>query len=122
MTKDIVAEAREAFALIAERESDNRREALDDLRFARLGEQWPHAIKQQRERDGRPCLTINRLPALTQDKMLCGACVPNSGGFTISLSDRLNGYSATVLQTMAHEMIHLWQMANKRPGGPHGAE
>ncbi|HEX2801044.1 MAG TPA: portal protein, partial [Phenylobacterium sp.] len=44
-------------------EAENRREALDDLRFARLGEQWPAAIRRERDLDGRPCLTINRLPA-----------------------------------------------------------
>jgi hypothetical protein len=60
---EIIKEAREAFELAAEAEAENRREALDDLRFARLGEQWPAAIKRERELDGRPCLTINRLPA-----------------------------------------------------------
>jgi hypothetical protein len=60
---DVLKEAKEAFELTAEREADNRREALDDLRFARLAEQWPEAVRQQREREGRPCLTVNRLPA-----------------------------------------------------------
>jgi len=60
---DLLKEAREAFDLAAEREAENRREALDDLRFARLGEQWPEQVRRDREREGRPCLTINRLPA-----------------------------------------------------------
>ncbi|MDB5497625.1 MAG: hypothetical protein JWP28_1656, partial [Phenylobacterium sp.] len=38
---EIIREAREAFELAADAEAENRREALDDLRFARLGEQWP---------------------------------------------------------------------------------
>lgn len=63
MTDDILKEAREAFELSADHEADNRREALDDLRFARLGEQWPEQVRRDRELDGRPCLTINRLPA-----------------------------------------------------------
>jgi hypothetical protein len=58
---EIIKQAREAFELAAEAEGENRREALDDLRFARLGEQWPAQIKRERELDGRPCLTINRL-------------------------------------------------------------
>lgn len=61
--KDILDEAKEAFELAAETESDNRSEALDDLRFARLAEQWPEMVRQQRESEGRPCLTVNRLPA-----------------------------------------------------------
>jgi hypothetical protein len=60
---DLLSEAREAFSRAADAEAENRREALDDLRFARLGEQWPDAVRRQRDREGRPCLTINRLPA-----------------------------------------------------------
>ena len=63
MTDDILAEAKEAFRLCEEREADNRREALEDLTFSRLAEQWPAEIRKAREEDGRPCLTINRLPA-----------------------------------------------------------
>ncbi|ODT85703.1 portal protein [Phenylobacterium sp. SCN 70-31] len=59
----ILEEAREAFRLAADAEAENRREALDDLRFARLGEQWTPEVLQQRAREGRPILTINRLPA-----------------------------------------------------------
>jgi hypothetical protein len=60
---DILAEAREAFQLAADAEAENRREALDDIRFARLGEQWPEKVRRERELEGRPVLTINRLPA-----------------------------------------------------------
>jgi hypothetical protein len=63
MSDDILEEAKEAFRLADEREADNRREALEDLRFARLGEQWPAEIRRKRADEGRPCLTINRLPA-----------------------------------------------------------
>lgn len=45
-----------------ERESENRAAALEDIRFARLGEQWPEKVRKDRELEGRPCLTINRLP------------------------------------------------------------
>jgi hypothetical protein len=60
---DTLREAREAFERAADAEAENRREALDDLRFARLGEQWPEKVRRERELEGRPCLTINRLPA-----------------------------------------------------------
>jgi len=45
---EIIREAREAFDLAANAEAENRREALDDLRFARLGEQWPDKIRRER--------------------------------------------------------------------------
>ena len=60
---DILAEARAAFARAADAEAETRCEALDDLRFARLGEQWPASVLNDRAREGRACLTVNRLPA-----------------------------------------------------------
>src|SRR5690606_21323689 len=39
----------------------NREEAACDLNFL-AGNQWPDTVKGERERDGRPMLTINRLP------------------------------------------------------------
>jgi len=66
---DILEEARAAFALAADAEAGNRREALDDLRFARLGEQWPEKVRRERELEGRPCLTINRLPAFIRQNI-----------------------------------------------------
>lgn len=60
---DLMKDARAAFELARDHEAENRREALDDIRFARLGEQWPAKVRRERELDGRPCLTINRLPA-----------------------------------------------------------
>ncbi len=59
---DILKEAKAAFAACEEHEADNRDAALDDLKFARLGEQWPADVRRERERDGRPCLTLNRMP------------------------------------------------------------
>jgi hypothetical protein len=69
MTDDILSEAKEAFRLSEEREAENRAAALDDLRFARLGEQWPSNIRRKREEEGRPCLTVNRLPAFIRQVM-----------------------------------------------------
>lgn len=61
--KDIIKDAMDAFRAASEAESKNRAAWVDDMRFARLGEQWPSSVKRQRELDGRPCLTINRLPS-----------------------------------------------------------
>ena len=66
---EILEDAKEAFHLCEEREAENRAAALDDLRFARLGEQWPQAILRKREEEGRPCLTINRLPSFIRQVM-----------------------------------------------------
>jgi len=61
--KETIEEALDAFKRCEEAEQENRANWLDDFKFARLGEQWPAEAKRQRELDGRPCLTINRLPS-----------------------------------------------------------
>ena len=59
---DLLKEAREAFDECAEHEADNRKAYEDDIDFALLENQWPEAIRRERELEGRPCLTINKLP------------------------------------------------------------
>lgn len=59
--KGFLTLAMKRWRLCAEAESENRKDALDDLKFL-TGEQWTPDIKNQRELDGRPCLTMNRLP------------------------------------------------------------
>ncbi|HNT40040.1 MAG TPA: portal protein [Rubrivivax sp.] len=61
--EEIRERALEQFDEAVEAEAENRREWIEDFRFARLGEQWPAEVRAARERDNRPCLTINRLPA-----------------------------------------------------------
>lgn len=53
--------AMERFRLCQEAEAESRKEALDDLKFL-TGEQWTFDIKNSRELDSRPCLTMNHLP------------------------------------------------------------
>lgn len=63
--EDILELGRARLAIAEEAESDIRRLALDDITFS-SGEQWPTNIQQDRERDGRPCLVINRIPQFVQ--------------------------------------------------------
>lgn len=62
---DFISDSIEVFRRIASAESDNRQNALDDLRFL-TGDQWDPADKQARGSD-RPCLTINQLPQFTKE-------------------------------------------------------
>ena len=62
--RDLVKEAQDAFAEAEEHESLNRREGRDDVRFGRLDDQWTLEERRGRELDGRPCLTVNKLPAI----------------------------------------------------------
>ena len=58
---DIVQEAQERLEAAWAHDRENREDAFTDLKFL-AGDQWPNAIRQQREAQNRPCLTINRLP------------------------------------------------------------
>lgn len=60
--RDKLQDEREAFEVAFDAESENRTIARDNLDF-RLGNQWPEKIRKQRELEGRPVLTINKLPA-----------------------------------------------------------
>lgn len=46
-------------------EADDREEALEDLLFAK-GEQWPADIKAVREKQKRPCVTVNRVQQMVK--------------------------------------------------------
>ncbi len=61
--KDQLKDDLEAFKRTDEAEGDQRKAELDMLKFVKLGEQWPAEVEKQRALEGRPCLTINRLPA-----------------------------------------------------------
>jgi len=60
-SEDIVKMARDCIEQSYDHDKTNREEAACDLNFL-AGNQWPDAVKGERERDGRPMLTINRLP------------------------------------------------------------
>jgi len=46
--------------LVGEADSQNRSEALGDLKFS-AGDQWPVEIQNSRNLESRPCLTINKI-------------------------------------------------------------
>lgn len=66
MDKDILDDAKEAFKLASEAEAEQRADMLDDLNFCKLAKQWDQADIDRRKAEGRPCLTINKLPAFVK--------------------------------------------------------
>lgn len=64
-----LALALERFKVASDAEARWRREALEDFNFCELSEQWPVDIQTQRDRDRRPCLTINRIK--TFKRLVC---------------------------------------------------
>lgn len=59
----LIETAKKRFKWAVENESADRENRLDDVKFVRLGEQWPENVRRDREMPGRerPMLTINRL-------------------------------------------------------------
>jgi len=60
-TETIVKQARSRLEESWNHEKENREEASVDLAFL-AGDQWPDSVRREREAEGRPMLTINRLP------------------------------------------------------------
>lgn len=58
---DIVKEVRERIDDAWQHDRDNREDMASDFKFL-AGDQWPAQVRTEREADGRPMLTINRLP------------------------------------------------------------
>lgn len=64
---DKLSEGKKLFGICQDVENDNRKSYKDDTNFVRARAQWPADIRAQREAEGRPCLTIDRLgPVIRQ--------------------------------------------------------
>lgn len=62
--RKILKEAQERLRKAIDEDDENRKLAKDDLEFVAVeGKQWPEQIKAERESEGRPCITINKMPA-----------------------------------------------------------
>lgn len=62
---DILATAKKQWEEAISAWQTNHDEMLDDLEFA-AGKQWPDELQTMRESEGRPCHTINKLPAFIE--------------------------------------------------------
>lgn len=61
VSADILGEARTRFKQAAQAENEQRERSFDDLKFCDPESQWPEDIRHQRDAEGRPCLTVDRL-------------------------------------------------------------
>jgi len=59
---DRINQAMEYLRQVNDVDSNNRAEALDDVRFS-AGDQWPVDVQNSRKLEARPCLTINKVDA-----------------------------------------------------------
>ena len=116
--KTIVKEARERIQQAWDFDRDNRREAATDLAFT-AGDQWPEQVRQERQRDGRPMLTLNRLPQfvrqVTNDIRQADLAIktsPVDGSSDPKLSEIFNGiirqiqYQSSAVHVYANAAEH----------------
>lgn len=66
MPDDVIKEALERFKYSQDGSALIREQALEDIKFGRLGDQWPEGVRKTRQDEGRPCLTVNRLPSFVR--------------------------------------------------------
>ena len=108
---DPLHEIRERYKKASEYWADDRKAALDDLKF-RSGKQWPEDILTKRQNEKRPCLTVDKLsqyvrqivndgrqnrPAIKTRPVDSGADVPTSEiyqGLIKHIEDRSNADAA----------------------------
>lgn len=96
MPDDIIKQARDQFDESDGASDFNRKAAHEDIRFSRLSDQWPDHIKKQREQEGRPCLTINKMPAFI--RQVVNDARQNKPGMKISPVD--NGADADTAEVI----------------------
>jgi len=94
---EILERAKKRFDRCIQTSSDNRRNALEDLKF-KSGDQWPSDVIATRQADKRPCLTINQIKTFVhlitneERENRQGINVhPNSSGADINTAKLLRG-------------------------------
>lgn len=103
----------EAFKLAEDAEKDQRTAMLELLKFVKLGQQWPDAVRKKRELEGRPCLTVNRLPAFgkqvindARQNRPAIKCHPVGDGADKEVAEILNGLIRNIEYTSNAEVAY----------------
>lgn len=122
--EDYLADAKQALQDAKDFENENRVSFIDDTRFARLGEQWPEAMRRQRELDARPCLTANMLPSYIRH--VINNARQNKPGIVVhpvdsqadpATADILNGLIRQIEQSSDAEVAYDTALDNAVTGG-----
>ena len=116
--------ALDRFAESQDGSSYNREAAYEDILFARLAEQWPAEIKKQRAAEGRPCLTINKLPAFIRQvvnearQAKPGIKVsPADGGADVATAEVIGGLIRSIERNSQADIAYDTAIDNAVSGG-----
>jgi hypothetical protein len=121
---DALKDALEAFEKSAEHDDHNRKAFEDDIDFALLENQWPENVRRDRELEGRPCLTVNKLSAM--GRQIVNDARRNKPGITVHPVDSeadpetaevLNGIIRNIEQSSNAEVAYDTALENAVFGG-----
>lgn len=121
---DALKDALEAFEKSAEHDDHNRKAFEDDIDFALLENQWPERVRRDRELEGRPCLTVNKLAAM--GRQIVNDARRNKPGITVHPVDSeadpetaevLNGIIRNIEQSSNAEVAYDTALENAVFGG-----
>lgn len=97
MTDEIIKEALDRFEESESGSAYNRDSWYEDIKFARMSEQWPEDVKKLRQQEARPCLTINKLAPLI--RQVVNEARQNKPGIKVSPVD--NGADVNTAEVIA---------------------
>jgi hypothetical protein len=121
---DALKDALEAFEKSAEHDDHNRKAFEDDIDFSLLENQWPDQVRRDRELEGRPCLTVNKLAAM--GRQIVNDARRNKPGITVHPVDSeadpetaevLNGIIRNIEQSSNAEVAYDTALENAVFGG-----
>lgn len=99
----VITQALSRFRDCESYERDNREEYIDDLNMLAGLNHWPDSVVKERKQDGRPYLTINKLPGFANRVANKGRInkisikvLPNGEGATKETAEVLNGLIRTI--------------------------
>lgn len=103
---DIHAQALADFKRCQDAEARNRNDARELIRFVNLSEQWPDDVRRARERDGRPCLTVNKVKKLV--RQVCNEARQNKPAIKIKPVDyRADNDTADILSGIIRNIEYI---------------
>lgn len=120
----VVAEALNKYEEADAATMENRRQAEEDIRFSRLGDQWPAKVRKQREAEGRPVLTLNKLNAFikqvvndSRQNKPAITVVPVDGGADVDTAEVIGGLCRSIQQGSNADVAYDTALENAVSGG-----
>lgn len=121
---DVVSEALDKYEESQDGSALPRENAESDIRFGRLGEQWPDDIERQRRLEARPILTLNKCPAfvrqIVNDAKQNDSSIkvsPVDNGADVATADVINGLVRSIERRSNAEIAYYNALDHAVSGG-----